>query len=81
MPLLAHLQPLPLLPPFPFPPPFSSQGDPADARMRDHASRRGIKLTSISRPIVPSDFNDFDIILAMDRKNLCGLPCYKSYLS
>lgn len=33
------------------------------------AKRRGIAITSISRPIKPSDFRDFDLILAMDRQN------------
>ncbi|MCO5573625.1 hypothetical protein L7F22_027397 [Adiantum nelumboides] len=45
------------------------KGGPADARMKAAASKRGVKLTSISRPIRPSDFEEFDIILAMDRKN------------
>ncbi|MCO5611857.1 hypothetical protein L7F22_066116 [Adiantum nelumboides] len=45
------------------------EGEPADARMKTAASKRGVKLTSISRPIRPSDFEEFDIILAMDRKN------------
>ncbi|KAH7352110.1 hypothetical protein KP509_19G030300 [Ceratopteris richardii] len=45
------------------------EGEPADARMRSSASKRGIKLTSISRPIRPSDFEVFDFILAMDKKN------------
>eukprot|EP00850_Spirogloea_muscicola_P006794 SM000033S12315 [mRNA] locus=s33:8266:9107:- [translate_table: standard] len=49
------------------------QGGPADGRMRAHAARRGIELTSISRPIRRSDFEDFDIILAMDQQNLGGL--------
>lgn len=46
------------------------EGEPADSRMREAARKRGIALTSISRPIRPSDFDDFDLILAMDRKNL-----------
>lgn len=45
------------------------EGNPADERMRAAASKRGVKLTSISRPIRPSDFEDFDIILAMDKNN------------
>ncbi|KAI5081320.1 hypothetical protein GOP47_0004503 [Adiantum capillus-veneris] len=45
------------------------EGEPADARMKAAASKRGVKLMSISRPIRPSDFEEFDIILAMDRKN------------
>ena len=45
------------------------KGEPADARMKAAAVKRGIKLTSLSRPIRPSDFNEFDLILAMDNKN------------
>ena len=37
--------------------------------MRAASKRRGIEITSISRPIRPSDFRDFDIILAMDNQN------------
>ena len=33
------------------------------------SKKRGIEVTSISRPIKPSDFRDFDLILAMDRQN------------
>ena len=33
------------------------------------AKKRQIEITSISRPIRPSDFTDFDLILAMDRQN------------
>ncbi|KAH8510378.1 hypothetical protein H0E87_008077 [Populus deltoides] len=45
------------------------EGNPADSRMRAASKRRGIEITSISRPIRPSDFRDFDIILAMDNRN------------
>jgi len=45
------------------------QGDQADVRMRRAASQRGIDITSISRPIRPSDFAEFDVIMAMDNKN------------
>ncbi|XP_034929704.1 uncharacterized protein [Populus alba] len=45
------------------------EGNPADSRMRAASKRRGIEITSISRPIRPSDFRDFDIILAMDNQN------------
>ena len=37
--------------------------------MRAASKRRGVAITSISRPIRPSDFRDFDIILAMDKQN------------
>lgn len=45
------------------------EGDPADSRMRAASKRRGIEVTSISRPIRPSDFKEFDLILAMDMQN------------
>lgn len=45
------------------------KGNLADPRMRSAAKRRGIEITSISRPIRPSDFTDFDLILAMDKQN------------
>ncbi|CAL5352634.1 unnamed protein product [Camellia sinensis] len=45
------------------------EGNEADPRMRAAAKRRGIHITSISRPIRPADFRDFDLILAMDKKN------------
>ncbi|RDX76725.1 hypothetical protein CR513_43250 [Mucuna pruriens] len=45
------------------------EGNEADPRMRAASKRRGIQITSISRPIKPSDFVDFDLILAMDKQN------------
>lgn len=45
------------------------KGNPADPRMRAASKGRGIEITSISRPIRPSDFRDFDVILSMDKQN------------
>uniref|UniRef100_A0A2P2JPZ7 acid phosphatase n=1 Tax=Rhizophora mucronata TaxID=61149 RepID=A0A2P2JPZ7_RHIMU len=45
------------------------EGNPADPRMRAASKKRGIEITSISRPIRSSDFMDFDLILAMDKQN------------
>lgn len=45
------------------------EGNEADSRMRAASKKRGIKITSISRPIKPSDFVEFDLILAMDKQN------------
>ncbi|KAI3420525.1 Acid phosphatase, partial [Psidium guajava] len=45
------------------------EGNLADPRMRTAAKRRGVEITSTSRPIRPSDFRDFDLILAMDKQN------------
>lgn len=41
----------------------------ADPRMRSAAKRRGVEITSLSRPIKASDFREFDLILAMDEQN------------
>lgn len=49
-------------------------GDEADARMKSHARRRGIELTSISRKFYPdSDFEEFDMIIGMDDQNIRDL--------
>lgn len=45
-------------------------GEKADARMRRHARKRGIELTSISRQFVQEDFDRFDLIIAMDQENM-----------
>ncbi len=44
-------------------------GSLPDSRMRSAASKRGYKLTHRSRPIVESDFYDFDRIIVMDDNN------------
>lgn len=50
------------------------EGEPADSRMKRHAKKRGIQLTSISRPVIPeTDFDKFDYIIAMDNDNLKDL--------
>ena len=46
------------------------QGNPADARMRQTAARRGYDLQSRSRKIKPDDLDTFDLVIAMDRENL-----------
>jgi protein-tyrosine phosphatase len=44
-------------------------GEKADRRMRQTAKNRGYDLTSISRPLISSDFEDFDYLIAMDDQN------------
>lgn len=44
-------------------------GDLPDSRMRIHAEKRGYVLTHRSRQIRNSDFDRFDMILAMDDRN------------
>lgn len=48
-------------------------GEMPDNRMRIHARRRGLELTHRSRKVSESDFDDFDIIVAMDDSNFDGL--------
>lgn len=45
------------------------EGEPADARMKKHASKRGYNLTSIARQFRLEDFEKFDYIITMDREN------------
>ncbi len=45
------------------------QGDPADQRMREHASLRGYELNSIARKFILKDFENFDWIITMDENN------------
>lgn len=50
------------------------EGEPADHRMRSHAKKRGYKIMSISRPIIPlKDFTEFDLIIGMDHQNIKDL--------
>lgn len=50
------------------------EGEPADKRMQKHAVKRGYSLTSISRKFNPStDFDNFDLIVAMDDQNYYDL--------
>jgi protein-tyrosine phosphatase len=44
-------------------------GSPPDRRMASAASRRGIILKGEARQFQKSDFENFDLILAMDRDN------------
>ena len=44
-------------------------GDLPDRRMRVHAQRRGYNLTHRCRQVKSSDFEDFDLIVAMDESN------------
>ena len=48
-------------------------GDQPDSRMRVHAFQRGYSLTHHSRTVKISDFEDFDLIIAMDDSNYSRL--------
>jgi len=48
-------------------------GSAPDERATESASRRGIVLEGAARQVRPEDFEDFDLIVAMDRSNLRDL--------
>ncbi|AFZ50240.1 low molecular weight protein-tyrosine-phosphatase [Dactylococcopsis salina] len=48
-------------------------GEPPDQRMKAAAEKRGIKLEGKARQFQPSDFEKYDLILAMDRDNYWSL--------
>jgi protein-tyrosine phosphatase len=48
-------------------------GESPDARATDAARRRGIALEGAARKVRPRDFEEFDLILAMDAANLRDL--------
>jgi protein-tyrosine phosphatase len=48
-------------------------GAPPDARATEAAARRGTVLEGAARRFDPSDFERFDLIVAMDRENLRDL--------
>jgi protein-tyrosine-phosphatase len=49
------------------------QGELPDQRMRAHAAKRGYNLVSRSRPVRSDDFDNFDLILGMDDRNIDDL--------
>ncbi|MEO7956492.1 MAG: low molecular weight protein-tyrosine-phosphatase [Fibrobacteria bacterium] len=55
-------------------------GQPPDPRAIAVSGKRGVELPSLCRQVAKSDFEDFDLILAMDRNNrkeledLCPAP-------
>lgn len=51
-------------------------GDLPDSRMRAHAIRRGYNLTHRARPVRESDFDNFDLIVAMDNSNYDRLRAF-----
>jgi protein-tyrosine phosphatase len=48
-------------------------GDPPDSRATEAARRRGIALDGAARQVRPSDFEEYDLLLAADRENLADL--------
>lgn len=49
------------------------QGELPDARMRQHALKRGLILDHPSRPVITDDFENFDYIIGMDDSNIDAL--------
>ena len=45
------------------------EGESADPRMSAAAKRRGVVLTSRSRPLRPDDFTRFEYVVGMEEKN------------
>jgi protein-tyrosine phosphatase len=48
-------------------------GSPPDARSTRAAAARGITLEGAARQVTRADFEDFDLLVAMDRDNLADL--------
>jgi protein-tyrosine phosphatase len=48
-------------------------GEPPDARATRAARHRGIALDSVARQVGPRDFEEFDLVLAMDGENVRNL--------
>jgi protein-tyrosine phosphatase len=48
-------------------------GDPPDRRATEAARARGVTLEGAARQLRAEDFDDFDLLLAMDRENLAGI--------
>lgn len=49
------------------------EGDPPDSRMQRELRGRSIPVTGRARAVTKRDFQDFDLILAMDEENLENL--------
>ncbi len=45
-------------------------GQSPDPRMTQAGRRRGLPMTGSARKVLPSDFEQFDLILAMDKDNM-----------
>lgn len=57
-------------------------GEPPDPRSQAHAKKRGVDLSRIrSRQVTEQDFYDFELILAMDTRNLNHLQAMHASLA
>ncbi len=48
-------------------------GHPPDPRAVEAGARRGLDVSGTARQVAPSDFENFDLIVAMDRSNRADL--------
>ena len=48
-------------------------GHPPDPRAVEAGARRGLEVSGTARQVAPSDFENFDLIVAMDRSNHADL--------
>jgi protein-tyrosine phosphatase len=48
-------------------------GDPPDARAVDAAAARGVELEGAARQVSAADFEEYDLLIAMDRSNRAEL--------
>ncbi|KAG2483017.1 hypothetical protein HYH03_018097 [Edaphochlamys debaryana] len=55
------------------------EGDTADSRMTVTARKRGVILTSRSRPLQPLDLSRFDYVIGMDPNNLKAIRTAADY--
>ena len=49
------------------------EGEPPDPRAREAAARRGVEVGGVAHKIQPAEFDDWDLVIAMDRQNLADL--------
>ena len=58
------------------------EGERPDVRAQKHAKAHGYNISKLtSRQVQPQDFYDFDLILAMDSKNLDDLQTLKTQVT
>lgn len=51
-------------------------GEQADSRMRKTAESHGVELNHLARRFQPSDLDEYDLIIPMDRENLKDIKKY-----
>ncbi len=54
-------------------------GEPPDTRSIGVAAAHGVRLVGVARQVTRRDFNDFDLIVAMDRSNRRSLERLRGY--